>query len=260
MFEPGSPQVFITHLMKIRLQPRHFCAGLVGPSGLPPLLRQAAISPRRRVSPGHDRTRARQPAATREVADVREDADEDRELQRVRRPASAAAPSRAATAPAARRTPPRPSRRSSGARGPRSSVDGFTRGSRPSSAEQPDRAGHREIGHVVDLPQLPAPVTIATTRPGDVQHRERDDRAPRERVADAAVEGIRLILGEADDVRRGLDAGQLAAQARDAGADQHDAEPQRPCAQSNPCANRSKVSGPGAMKNVQIQIGQWFRR
>ena len=30
--------------------------------------------------------------------------------------------------------------------------------------------------------------------------------------------------------------------------------------QSKPFANRSNVSGPGAMKNVQIQIGQWFRR
>ena len=30
--------------------------------------------------------------------------------------------------------------------------------------------------------------------------------------------------------------------------------------QSNPCAKRSKVSGPGVMKNTQIQIGQWLNR
>jgi hypothetical protein len=29
---------------------------------------------------------------------------------------------------------------------------------------------------------------------------------------------------------------------------------------SNPRSNRSKVSGPGAMKNTKIQIGQWRNR
>ena len=29
---------------------------------------------------------------------------------------------------------------------------------------------------------------------------------------------------------------------------------------SNPCAKRSKVSGPGAMKNTKIQIGQCANR
>ena len=57
--------------------------------------------------------------------------------------------------------------------------------------------------------------------------RERDHLAPGERVADAAVERIRPILGEPDDVRLGLHAGQAAAQAGDAGAEHHDAEPQR---------------------------------
>ena len=53
------------------------------------------------------------------------------------------------------------------------------------------------------------------------------DLAPRERVADAAVERVRTILGEADDVRTRLDARQLAAQTGDAGADEHRPEPQR---------------------------------
>jgi hypothetical protein len=29
---------------------------------------------------------------------------------------------------------------------------------------------------------------------------------------------------------------------------------------SNPRSNRSKVSGPGAMKKTNIQIGQWLNR
>ena len=53
------------------------------------------------------------------------------------------------------------------------------------------------------------------------------DFAPGKRVADAAVQRVRPILGEADDVRLRLDARQRAAQAGDAGADQHRAEPQR---------------------------------
>ena len=28
----------------------------------------------------------------------------------------------------------------------------------------------------------------------------------------------------------------------------------------NPCSNRVKVIGPGAMKKTKIQIGQWFSR
>ena len=53
------------------------------------------------------------------------------------------------------------------------------------------------------------------------------DLAPGERVADAAIQRIRPILGEADDVRPRLDAGQRAAQPGDSGADQHRTEPQR---------------------------------
>ena len=62
---------------------------------------------------------------------------------------------------------------------------------------------------------------------GDVQHGEGDHLAPGERVADAAVERVRPILGEADDVGLRLHAGQPAAQPGDAGADEDGAEPER---------------------------------
>src|SRR5438552_9249157 len=61
---------------------------------------------------------------------------------------------------------------------------------------------------------------------GYVQHGERDHFTPRKRVADAAIERVRAIFGEPDDVRLRLDAGQPSAQTRDARADEHDAEPQ----------------------------------
>ena len=93
--------------------------------------------------------------------------------------------------------------------------------------ERPDGARHGEVGDVVDLAQLPRARDDRPHQAGDVQHRERDDRAPRERVADAPIERVRLVLGEADDVRRGLDARQLPEQARDAGAGEHDAQPRR---------------------------------
>ena len=68
---------------------------------------------------------------------------------------------------------------------------------------------------------------MATHQPGDVQHREGDHLAPGERVADAAIQRVRTILGEPDDVGARLDARQPAAKPGDAGADQHGAEPQR---------------------------------
>ena len=50
--------------------------------------------------------------------------------------------------------------------------------------------------------------------------------APGQRVADAAIERVRQILSEADDVRRRLDARQAAAQSGDGRADSDHGEPQ----------------------------------
>ena len=71
------------------------------------------------------------------------------------------------------------------------------------------------------------PVDDGHDEAGDVQQRERDRLAPGQRVADAAIERVRAIFGEADDVGPGLDAGQAAEQAGDAGAEQDDREPER---------------------------------
>ena len=50
-------------------------------------------------------------------------------------------------------------------------------------------------------------------------------RAPRKRVADASVQRVRPVFGEADDVGRRLDTRQLAEVPRNPGAGQHDAQP-----------------------------------
>ena len=47
----------------------------------------------------------------------------------------------------------------------------------------------------------------------------------RRRVTDAAVQRVGTILGEPDDVRRRLAAGQLAEQAGDRGSDDYDSKP-----------------------------------
>ena len=98
-------------------QPPRVAANRRGPCQLPPPHPYlAAILSRRRRARRHDRPRARQQAAPRQVADPGQDADEDGELKASADARRAAAPSTRATGPAARRTPPRPSRRNSGAR------------------------------------------------------------------------------------------------------------------------------------------------
>ena len=92
-------------------------------------------------------------------------------------------------------------------------------------AKQPEAARDRKIRGVVDLPHPPLARRDRPDQPRDVQHREGDDRAPRERVADATVERIGTILGEPDDVRRRLHAGELPEQARRARRTEHDTEP-----------------------------------
>jgi hypothetical protein len=62
---------------------------------------------------------------------------------------------------------------------------------------------------------------------GDVEHREGDHLTPGQRVTDSAVQRIRTVFREPDDVRRRLDAGQTPAQAGDPRAGQDHAEPER---------------------------------
>src|SRR6266446_10117048 len=73
---------------------------------------------------------------------------------------------------------------------------------------------------------MPLPGRDGEAEAGDVQDRERDDLAPRKRVADASVERIGPVFGEPDDVRLWLDAWQAPAQAGESRSDHDGAEPQ----------------------------------
>ncbi len=97
----------------------------------------------------------------------------------------------------------------------------------PERPEDPDGAGNREIGVPVNLLEIPMARRDRHDETDDIQQRERDDLTPGKRVADAPVERVGPILGEADDVRLRFDARERPAQAGDGRADQHRAQPQR---------------------------------
>ena len=134
---------------------------------------------------------------------------------------------------ARQRLPQEPQHRLGDRHGPHRSVEvaalvpfsgrrGFDARQLAERAEHPERAGDREVEHLVHLLQPPLAGDDRVEQPAGVQHRERDDLAPRGGVADAAIERVGAILGEANDVRRRLAAGQLAEQSGDPGAEQHD--------------------------------------
>ena len=125
--------------------------------------------------------------------------------------------------------------------------------------ENPQAHDDRKVRRVVNLAQPPRAGHDRVRETGGVQHRERDHLAPRQRVADPAIQRVRPIFREADDVGPRLDAGQLAPQTRDPRAHEDDEQPQRH-PRSNPRSNSAKVSGPGAMKKTKIQIGQCASR
>ena len=158
------------------------------------------------------------------MADEREDADEHDELDAVAR------------AGLGQHLPQQPEHRLRDRDRPHRSVEvaalvSFSLGRSPDArqiakrAEQPHRSGDREIGDLVHLLQAPLARQDGVGEAGDVQHRERDDLSPRGRVADAAIQRVRAILGEANDVRPRLAARQTAAQAGDRRADQHHTQP-----------------------------------
>ena len=189
-----------------------------------------------------------------------QDADEDGQLDAHPAGRGAAGPSRAATGSAARCRPPRPIRRSSAARVLRPGSTRLTRGSWPSAPSIQMVIDDRKVRHVVDLAQTPLAGDDRVGEPGDVEHRERDHFAPRQRVADAPIERVRPILGEPDDVRAAARRRAAAragprCRSRPARAPSHSA-----IRRSKPRSNRSNVSGPGAMKNTKIQIGQCASR
>ncbi len=173
----------------------------------------------------HDRTCPRQPATPREVADECENCDEDGELETVTSPRSR------------QHLPHQPQRWLRPAHGPHRSVEvpplvpfPFCRRLDPRQpthgSERPDGARQRKVRVAVHLLQLPVTGDDGPHETGDVQHGERDHFAPRERVADAPIQRIRPILGEANDVRLGFDARQAAAETGNAGPQQDGAEPE----------------------------------
>src|SRR5262249_24122648 len=78
-------------------------------------------------------------------------------------------------------------------------------------AQDPNCDGHREVGGIIHLAQSPLSVDHGVGQARDVEHGVCNQSAPGERVADATIKRVRLVLGEADDVRPRLDAGQPAS-------------------------------------------------
>src|SRR3954447_25180770 len=183
-----------------------------------PLIRDGELS-------GDDRTRARQLAEPCQVADKSENGDKNDELEAV------------ACRRARNDFPHQPQGRLGPADRPDRAVEvaalvPLVFGRRlhawqtAERTEEPNRPGERKVRIPVDLLQVPLTGDDRDEETGDIQDGERDHLAPRERVAHAAIERVRTIYGEADDVRLRFDARQRAAQAGDAGGDEDRAEPE----------------------------------
>jgi len=106
------------------------------------------------------------------------------------------------------------------------SPGGITDAGQPAAraAEEYDGA-EGEVDEAVDLLHVPDAGDGGEDEAGEVEQGEVEGGVPGEGVADAAVEGIGAVLVEAKDVGSGLSAGQLAAQAGDAGSDEDDGHP-----------------------------------
>lgn len=98
-------------------------------------------------------------------------------------------------------------------------------GQEAEEAEEPDGGGDGEVGGVVDLAEAPEAAGYGVGESDVVEQGEGDGDGPGEGVADAAVDGVGTVLGEAEYVGGGFDAGELAEEAGEAGANENDAEP-----------------------------------
>ena len=97
-------------------------------------------------------------------------------------------------------------------------------------------------GQVPSDEDVPVGIVVDRMRQGEEEaQRERDDFSPCRRVTHAAIERVRSILGEPDDVRSRLASGQTAAEAGDGGSDDDNAEP------------REEVSIEAALEQVERQ-------
>jgi hypothetical protein len=115
------------------------------------------------------------------------------------------------------------------------------------------RAGSRRR---VDLLQVPGAGEDGDDEAGEVEQGEAEDGVPGEGVADAAVEGVGLVLVEAKDVGAGFGSGRLPRRAAMPVPRRTSGEPEE-VGGVKPLAKSEKVSGPGARKKTQIQRGQW---
>lgn len=82
-----------------------------------------------------------------------------------------------------------------------------------------------EVGEGVDLLHVPGAGGCGDDEAGEVEEREAKDGVPGEGVADAAVEGVGLVLVEAEDVGCGFGAGEFSAICGYACADEDQQEP-----------------------------------
>ena len=102
------------------------------------------------------------------------------------------------------------------------------------------------------------PVTAATDEAGEIEQGKVDHRAPCKGVADAAIKWVGPVLVEAEDVRReahtpGIWPRRPAIPVPISTTPSHS----RYCQAENRAQRAENVSGPGARKNTQIQMGQW---
>src|SRR5436190_1356120 len=93
--------------------------------------------------------------------------------------------------------------------------------------EEPDRSSNRKIGPRINLLQVPLARRNRDDQTCDIEQREGNGRAPRERVAHAAIDRVRLVFGQSNDVRRRFNARQASPKTGDTSTDQHRSQPQR---------------------------------
>jgi len=92
-------------------------------------------------------------------------------------------------------------------------------------AEKQNDGAEGDVGVVVNLLHIPDAGEGIDEDASQVEEGKVECGVPGEGVADAAIEGIGLVLVKADDVGAWLRAGQLAAKARDACAEEDGGEP-----------------------------------
>src|SRR5579864_369809 len=92
-------------------------------------------------------------------------------------------------------------------------------------AGDPYAERQRKVGVTVDLPQVPLTGDDRDHQANQIERRKNSDRAPGEGVADAPVERVGLVFGEAQDVGFRLNAGKFTAQSGNTGTGQYDPEP-----------------------------------